>query len=91
MRVFKEGQIKWAELGAVKPAFLTRSKLDWISRYTASRINKLTTHLKRSPKDQEHIAYICSLNDSVCSGKKGNIQGQSQDQQMAKPPQGVSS
>ena len=91
MRVFKEGHIKWAELGGVKPAFLTRSKLDWISRYTATRINKLTTHLKRSAKEQAHIASICASNDQIFTRHNAgdSATDADQDQQMAKPPQGI--
>jgi hypothetical protein len=91
MRVFKEGHIKWAELGGVKPAFLTRSKLDWISRYTATRINKLTTHLKRSAKEQAHIASICASNDQIFTRQNAgdSATDADQDQQMAKPPQGI--
>lgn len=67
-RIFKEGHIKWNE---IKTNFLNKQKVEWISGYTRNRMNKLTTHLKRSPQEQQNIAKIYATNDQMFASQGG--------------------
>ena len=80
IRIFKEGQMRWNE---IKPSFLNKSKLDWITNYTRSRMNRLTTHLKRPLKEQARIARLCAVNDLHFPSYGEQLSGQSSDAEPA--------
>ena len=54
-------------------------------------MNKLTTHLKRSPQEQQNIAKIYATNDQMFASQGGLFQSdiESENPQMAKPPQAL--
>ena len=69
MKIFKEGNLN---LNEIKNSILNRQskfyffnilELDWIKNYNTRRLERLTTHLRRNPKEQEKIATLAALND----------------------------